>query len=66
MREQRFAVPGLSQALDGRVRLWSEGTKAHDHGAAMTGVKRCLQLLDKLREGAEKLTEVETGAENCL
>ena len=50
LREQWSTVRGLKDALDKRAKVWNDGTRAHDQGVAMAGVKECLLFLFKLRE----------------
>lgn len=59
LTQQSTLVMVFKHAFDEDIKLWGEGAEAADVMLMLTGVKRCLPKLDKLRKGGEKLLHLE-------
>eukprot|EP00930_Biecheleria_cincta_P047929 TRINITY_DN33328_c0_g1_i1.p1 TRINITY_DN33328_c0_g1~~TRINITY_DN33328_c0_g1_i1.p1 ORF type:complete len:1174 (+),score=312.87 TRINITY_DN33328_c0_g1_i1:164-3685(+) len=59
LTQQTTLVMVFKHAFDEAVQLWGEGAEAQDVMLMLTGLKRCLPKLDKLRKGGEKLLQLE-------
>lgn len=59
LTQQATLVMVFKHAFDEDVKLWGEGAEAEDVMLMLTGLRRCLPKLDKLRKGGEKLLQLE-------